>query len=92
MNLFGEREPIKVPQNVIPCEIDPYSNKVSQSLETLFSASREIELIVHLDKYKILACGLYKETRDVFLDQKRIVSSRSVGIQDFKRSHGDHRL
>ena len=32
----------------------------------------------------MLACGRYRETKEVFSDHIRFVSSRGVGIQDFK--------
>ncbi len=84
MNLFQGHKAIAVPQNVIAWDIDPYSKEVLLNPETFFSALREKGPFVYLNKYKMLACGRYKETKEVFSDHKRFVSSRGVGIQDFK--------
>ena len=84
MNLFQGHKAIAVPQNVTAWDIDPYSKEVLLNPETFFSALRERGPFVYLNKYKMLACGRYKETKEVFSDHKRFVSSRGVGIQDFK--------
>ena len=84
MNLFQGHKAIAVPQNVTAWEIDPYSKEVLLNPEPFFSALREKGPFVYLNKYKMLACGRYKETKEVFSDHKRFVSSRGVGIQDFK--------
>ncbi len=84
MNLFQGHKAIAVPQNVIAWDIDPYSKEVLLNPETFFNALREKGPFVYLNKYKMLACGRYRETREVFSDHKRFVSSRGVGIQDFK--------
>ena len=84
MNLFQGHKAIAAPQNVTAWDIDPYSKEVLLNPETFFSALRERGPFVYLNKYKMLACGRYKETKEVFSDHKRFVSSRGVGIQDFK--------
>ncbi|MDC3090481.1 cytochrome P450 [Paracoccaceae bacterium] len=84
MSLFQGHKAIKVPQNIMAWDIDPYSKEVLLDPETFFSALREKGPFVYLNKYKMLACGRYKETKEVFSDHKRFVSSRGVGIQDFK--------
>ena len=84
MNLFQGHKAIAVPQNVTAWDIDPYSKEVLLNPEPFFSALRERGPFVYLSKYKMLACGRYKETKEVFSDHKRFVSSRGVGIQDFK--------
>ena len=84
MSLFQGHKAIKVPQNTLAWDIDPYSKEVLLNPEKFFSALRERGPFVYLTKYKMLACGRYKETKEVFSDHKRFVSSRGVGIQDFK--------
>ena len=84
MNLFQGHKAIAVPQNVTAWDIDPYSKEVLLNPEPFFSALREKGPFVYLNKYKMLAVGRYKETKEVFSDHKRFVSSRGVGIQDFK--------
>ena len=84
MSLFQGHKAIKVPQNITAWDIDPYSKEVLLDPETFFSDLRERGPFVYLNKYKMLACGRYKETKEVFSDHQRFVSSRGVGIQDFK--------
>ena len=84
MDLFQGHKAIAVPQNVKAWDIDPYSKEVLLNPETFFSDLRKKGPFVYLNKYKMLACGRYKETKEVFSDHKRFVSSRGVGIQDFK--------
>ena len=84
MSLFQGHKAIKVPQNTLAWDIDPYSKDVLLNPENFFNNLREKGPFVYLSKYKMLACGRYKETKEVFSDHKRFVSSRGVGIQDFK--------
>ena len=84
MSLFQGHKAIKAPQNVSVWDIDPYSKDVLLNPEKFFISLRERGPFVYLNKYKMLACGRYKETKEVFSDHKRFVSSRGVGIQDFK--------
>ena len=84
MSLFQGHKAIKAPQNTLAWDIDPYSKDVLLNPESFFNNLREKGPFVYLSKYKMLACGRYKETKEVFSDHKRFVSSRGVGIQDFK--------
>ena len=84
MSLFQGHKAIKIPQNTLAWDIDPYSKDVLLNPENFFNNLREKGPFVYLSKYKMLACGRYKETKEVFSDHKRFVSSRGVGIQDFK--------
>ena len=84
MSLFQGHKAIKIPHNTSAWDIDPYSKEVLLNPEDFFKALRERGPFVYLSKYKMLACGRYKETKEVFSDHKRFVSSRGVGIQDFK--------
>ena len=84
VRLFQGHKAIKVPQNIPKWDIDPYSRDVLINPIKFFNALREKGPFVYLNKYKMLACGRYKETKEVFSDHKRFVSSRGVGIQDFQ--------
>ena len=84
MSLFQGHKAIKVPRNTLAWDIDPYSKEVLLNPEDFFDALRERGPFVYLSKYKMLACGRYQETKEVFSDHERFVSSRGVGIQDFK--------
>ena len=85
MSLFQGHKAIKVPQNITVWDVDPYSKEVLLDPETFFSALRERGPFVYLNKYKMLACGRYKETKEVFSDHQRFVSSNLIGrfIKEF---------
>ena len=84
MGLFQGHKDIDAPKNINTWDVDPYSEEVLLNPEKFFTNLREKGPFVFLNKYKMLACGRYKETKEVFSDHKRFVSSRGVGIQDFK--------
>ena len=84
MNLFEGHKVIDAPSGVETWDIDPYSKKVLLNPTNFFDQLRSKGPFVYLEKYKMLACGRYNETKEVFSDHERFVSSRGVGIQDFK--------
>jgi hypothetical protein len=84
MNLHEGHKPIVPPLEVSSWDIDPYSREVLLDPKKFFDDLRSKGPFVYLEKYKMLACGQYKETKEVFSDHERFVSSRGVGIQDFK--------
>ena len=64
--------------------IDPFDEAVLRDPEPYYAKLREAGPLVHVEKYGILACGRFKETREIFADWTRFVSSRGVGLSDFK--------
>ena len=84
MSLFEGHKPINAPVGINSWDIDPYSKDVLLDPTTFFDQLRSKGPFVYLEKYKMLACGRYGETKEVFSDHERFVSSRGVGIQDFK--------
>jgi 4-methoxybenzoate monooxygenase (O-demethylating) len=64
--------------------IDPFDEAVLRNPEPYYAKLREAGPLVRVEKYGILACGRFRETREIFADWRRFVSSRGVGLSDFK--------
>ncbi|WP_163268512.1 cytochrome P450 [Chelativorans alearense] len=64
-------------------DVDPYATEVLQTPEPYYTELREKGAFVYIPRYALLACGRYDETREVFSDWERFVSSRGVGLADF---------
>ena len=75
---------IEAPENVEVWDIDPYDPSVLANPNDYYAELRSRGAFVYLPKYAMLATGRYEETREVFSDWERFVSSRGVGLQDFK--------
>ena len=76
--------PIAPPLGIPVWDIDPYADQTLLRPEVYYSELRERGSLVYLPRYAVLACGRYHETREIFSDWKRFVSSRGVGLTDFK--------
>ncbi len=73
------------PDAAIPVlDVDPYSEETLHDPEPFFTALREAGPVVYIPKYSVLAVGRYEETRVVFSDHENFVSSRGIGMDDFK--------
>jgi cytochrome P450 len=64
--------------------IDPYDEGVLCNPAPYYAELREAGPLAVVEKYGVLACGRYKETQEIFADSTRFVSSRGVGLSDFK--------
>ena len=78
----GHKE-IEVPANVPVWDVDPYDPAVLADPLDYYAELRSKGPFAYIPKYSILTCGRYEETKEVFSDWERFVSSRGVGIQDF---------
>ena len=78
--------PISPPAGIPAWEIDPYADEVLLRPEQYYAELRERGALVYLPRYAALACGRYRETREIFSDWKRFVSSRGVGLTDFRHA------
>ncbi|MBR0859134.1 cytochrome P450 [Bradyrhizobium liaoningense] len=72
------------PDGSVVWDIDPYDAGILGNPEPYYAELRSRGPLVYIPRYGILACGRYKETREIFGDWKRFVSSRGVGLTDFK--------
>ena len=65
-------------------DIDPYDPSVLSAPESYYTELRAKGSFAYIPKYAALACGRYDVTKEVFSDWERFVSSRGVGLQDFR--------
>ena len=80
--LEGHKES-EVPADVPVRDVDPYDPAVLADPLDYYAELRSKWPFAYIPKYSILTCGRYEETKEVFSDWERFVSSRGVGIQDF---------
>lgn len=84
VRLVEEHVAIEPPDGVAVWDIDPYGDDILADLPAYYGELRARGGFVYLSRYAMLACGRYRETKEVFSDWKRFVSSRGVGLTDFK--------
>ncbi|ACM40262.1 MULTISPECIES: cytochrome P450 [Rhizobium/Agrobacterium group] len=65
-------------------DIDPYDEAVLADPNAYYAELRAKGPLVYIPKYSILASGRYEETKEIFSDHARFVSSRGVGLNDFR--------
>jgi cytochrome P450 len=78
----GHRE-IDAPVGVPVWDVDPYDSALLIDPSDYYAELRSKGPFAYLPRYSVLACGRYEETKEVFSDWERFVSSRGVGLQDF---------
>lgn len=86
MKIVEDHVATPVPDGVPIWDVDPYSTDVLRNPEPFYAELREKGAFVYIPRYAVLACGRYAETRAVFSDWQRFVSSRGVGMADFHLS------
>ncbi|MCH8893285.1 MAG: cytochrome P450 [Chloroflexi bacterium] len=74
---------IDVPAGVPVWDVDPYDPAVLSDPLAYYAELRSKGPFAYISRYSVLACGRYEETKEVFSDWERFVSSRGVGLQDF---------
>lgn len=74
------------PENVPIWDVDPYDPAILANPVEYYAELRSKGPLVYIPKYSVLALGRYKETKEVFSDWQRFVSSRGVGLEDFKHT------
>lgn len=74
---------VEPPEGVPVWDVDPYDATVLCAPEPYYAELRAKGPFAYIPRYAMLACGRYAETREVFSDWERFVSSRGVGLQDF---------
>lgn len=67
-------------------DIDPYDEAILRDPFPYYAGLRERGPLVYIPRYSVLAAGQYDTTREIFSDHERFVSSRGVGLNDFR--HG----
>ena len=84
MTLIQGHLAIDAPENVAVWDVDPYDPAILADPGDYYAELRARGPFVYLSKYSMLACGRYPQVKEVFSDCARFVSSRGVGLQDFK--------
>lgn len=75
---------IDIPESVPVWDVDPYDPAILADPAGYYAELRTKGPFVYLSRYSMLACGRHPEVKEVFSDWERFVSSRGVGLQDFK--------
>ncbi|WP_298496682.1 cytochrome P450 [uncultured Maritimibacter sp.] len=65
-------------------DIDPFDEAVLADPFEYFDSLRALGPVVYIPKYAMLAVGRFASTHRVFTDHENFVSSRGVGLNDFK--------
>lgn len=88
MDIVAGHKAIAPPEGVAIWDIDPYAPEILRDPKPYYAELRSKGPMVYIPKYSALAVGRYAETREVFSDHSRFVSSRGVGLDDFKLTQG----
>ncbi|WP_255200108.1 MULTISPECIES: cytochrome P450 [unclassified Sulfitobacter] len=86
MEMIAGHVAISPPKGVPVWDVDPYSVEILRDPEPYYAELRAKGPVVYIPKYSVLAVGRYPETKEIFSDWERFVSSRGVGLDDF--AHG----
>lgn len=86
MEMLEGHKAIAPPEGAALWDVDPYAPEILAQPEAYYSELRARGPVVFIPKYAILAVGRYAETKEVFSDYSRFVSSRGVGLDDFKHT------
>lgn len=84
MKMIEGHVAIEPPHGVPVWDVDPYDPEILADPDAYYAELRSKGPFVYIPRYSILACGRHQETQEVFSDWERFVSSRGVGLQDFK--------
>jgi len=84
MDMIEGHIAIDPPKGVPVWDIDPYDPDLLRQPDDYYAQLRSKGPFAFIPKYSILVCGRHQETKEVFSDWERFVSSRGVGLQDFK--------
>lgn len=85
-NLIEGHRPITPPPGVPVWDVDPYDEAILTDPNEYYAELRRQGDVVYIPKYSVLAVGRYAITHKVFSDHENFISSRGVGLDDFKLS------
>ena len=86
MRMIAGHKAIAPPKGVAVWDGDPYAPEVLRDPNPFYAELRAQGPMAFIPKYAVLAVGRYAETKEVFSDYSRFVSSRGVGLDDFKHT------
>ncbi|SFA80670.1 hypothetical protein SAMN05421688_1058 [Poseidonocella pacifica] len=84
MTLIEGHRPLTPDPSIPVLDIDPYSDEILLDPAPYHAALRDAGPLVYIPRYSVLAVGRYDETRKTFSDHENFVSSRGIGLNDFK--------
>lgn len=65
-------------------DVDPYDEQVLAAPHGFWKQLRAVGEVAYIPRYSVLAVGRYETTRKTFSDHEVFVSSRGVGLNDFR--------
>jgi cytochrome P450 len=83
MDMIEGHAAVPPPEEVPVWDVDPYDDNLLTDPALCYEELRRQGPFAYIPKFAMLACGRYAETKEVFSDWKRFVSSRGVGVTDF---------
>ena len=86
MNLIEKHKTISPPKGVPVWNVDPFELETLKNPYDFYRELLEKGPFVYIPKYSILVCGKHEIVKEVFSDWRRFVSSRGIGLQDYKYS------
>jgi len=84
VTLTADHVAFAVPADMPVWDVDPYDVGILCNPEPYYAELRARGAFVYIPRYAVLATGRYQSVREVFSDWERFVSSRGVGLTDFK--------
>jgi cytochrome P450 len=84
MTLIEGHRPLTPAAGIPVLDIDPYADATLRNPTPYYTALRDAGPLVYVPHYNVLAVGRYEETRQTFSDHETFVSSRGIGLNDFK--------
>ncbi len=82
--LIEGHRPVTPPDGVATWDVDPFDEAILSYPRDFYRELRAQGPFAWIPRYACLMCGRHQETEEVFSDHTRFVSSRGVGLQDFK--------
>ena len=84
MTLIEGHRPLTPDVGIPVLDIDPYAEATLRDPTPYYTALRDAGPLVYVPHYNVLAVGRYEEARQTFSDHETFVSSRGIGLNDFK--------
>ncbi len=82
--LIEGHRPVADPGAIPTWDTDPYDPAVLADPHSWWADLRSRGDVVYIPRYEVLAVGRYDATRTTFSDHDNFVSSRGIGLNDFK--------
>lgn len=84
LDLVEGHRRITPPPGMPVWDVDPFDEAILADPASYYAELRARGPVVYIPRWSVLACGQYATTKEVFSDHENFVSSRGVGLNDFK--------